>query len=127
MFQFIMEGGIFMILLIIIFLGIIVLSIIKTIDLFVKKEGITIKDEIGINAILFWGCICALIGILAQLMGLYLAINEIAMAKDISPQIVLTGVRVSFNTTILGLLILLLSSITWFFLKIRFKKIIENN
>jgi biopolymer transport protein ExbB/TolQ len=125
MLAFIKEGGPFMIPLIFIMIGLVYLTTKKVIDLFIKKKDITSQDESGINAILFWGFISSLLGILGQLTGLYLALNEIAMASEISPQIILLGLKISFNTTILGLWILLISSIVWFVLKGRYKKMIN--
>lgn len=126
MFQFIAESGPFMVLLLIISVGLIILMIKKIVDIFVTKKELGTQDESSINAILFWGCISALLGILGQLTGLYLAIGAIAMAKDISPQIVLIGLKISFNTTLYGLWVLLLSSVVWFVLKVRFRKLAES-
>lgn len=127
MLDFIHEGGPFMILILIIMVGIIVLSVKKIIDLFIKKVEITNKHESGINAILFWGSICALLGILGQITGLYLAIDAISKASDVSPQIILMGVKVSFNSTLFGLWVLFFSSIIWFVLRVRYKQIITSN
>jgi biopolymer transport protein ExbB/TolQ len=127
MLQFIAESGPFMILMLIVLIGLIILMVKKTIDIFISKKEVSSKDESSINAILFWGCISALIGVLGQLSGLYLTINAIAMAKDISPQVILIGLKISFNTTIFGLWVLLVSSIVWFFLKARFKQLVANS
>ena len=90
-------------------------------DLYFKKEGISKNYNSWINAILFLGCICALLGILGQITGIYLAVTYISKAPDISPQIVLMGFGHSFTTSIVGFWILLISSIVWFILKGKLK------
>jgi len=125
MLQFIKEGGPFMILILIVSAGLLVLIIKSIYDLYFKKEGITIAYESTVNAILFWGCISALLGFLGQITGIYIALNIISQAADISPQIVLMGLKVSFNSTLLGPWVLLFSSIIWFVLKGKYKKIVK--
>jgi len=124
MLEFIHEGGPFMILLVIIMIGLLILSVKKFYDLYINKNQIDRQNESGINAILFWGSISALLGVLGQLSGLYLSISAIAMATDISPKIVLMGLKISFNSTLFGLWILFFSSIIWFALRARYKKLI---
>lgn len=126
MLQFIKDGGPFMILILIISFGMLILIIKKVIDLYIKKKEISINDDYAINSILFWGCICALLGILGQLTGIYLAVTIIAKVQDISPQIILMGFGQSFTTSIIGLWILLISSTIWFVLKGKYKKLINS-
>ena len=125
MLQFIQAGGPFMILILIVSLGLFILMLKSVYDLYFKKEKITTTSESMINAILFWGCICALLGFLGQITGIYNAVNAIAQAPDISPQIVLIGFGMSFITSITGLWILLISSIVWFVLKGKYRKIVK--
>jgi biopolymer transport protein ExbB/TolQ len=71
----------------------------------------------GLNGILFWGCMGAVLGLLGQFSGLWRALGAISKADVISPKIVAMGLRESFSTTILGLAILALASLIWFVLK----------
>ena len=125
MLQFIKEGGPFMILILIVSAGLLVLIIKSIYDLYFKNEEITNTYESKVNAILFWGCISALLGFLGQITGIYLALNIISQAPDISPQIVLMGLKVSFNSTLLGLWVLFFSSIIWFVLKGKYRRIVN--
>jgi hypothetical protein len=70
-----------------------------------------------LNGILFWGCISAVLGLLGQFSGLWYALGAISKAEMINPRLVAQGLMESFSTTILGLLILLLSSVAWFALR----------
>ena len=77
--------------------------------------GPALKNRI--NAILFWGAIGALVGLLGQANGIYLALRTISRAPEISPPIVVEGFAISFLTTIMGFLLLLGSALAWMGLK----------
>ena len=62
MIQFFMEGGFMMWFLLIIAILILVLSIRKAIQLYGKQEVSKPALESGINAIIFWGAISAIVG-----------------------------------------------------------------
>ncbi|MBU0753969.1 MAG: MotA/TolQ/ExbB proton channel family protein [Planctomycetes bacterium] len=70
----------------------------------------------GINAILFWGAVAALLGFLGQYSGLYLALEVFSRASEISPNLVAQGFAISFSTTIMGMFALLFSALAWFVL-----------
>ena len=70
-----------------------------------------------INAVLFWGAIGAVVGLLGQANGIYMALRTISRAPEISPPIVMEGFAISFLTTIMGLLLLLGSALAWMGLK----------
>jgi uncharacterized membrane protein len=125
MLEFYLQGGPFMTLISLIMVGLLILTVKIFIDLYIKKDEVTINQESGINAILFWGAICALSGILGQITGLYLAIDAVSKASDVSPQIILMGVKISFNSTLFGLWVLFFSSIIWFVFRVRIKKLLS--
>ena len=102
---------------------IIILTVKKSIDLFALKDLSPAKQEIGINAVLFWGVMSLIIGIFAHFVGIMYAMYAIRMANDISPAIVAGGYAVSLITILFGLLILMLSSIFWFILRWKYKSI----
>jgi biopolymer transport protein ExbB/TolQ len=72
--------------------------------------------ESGLNAILFWGAISAVLGFLGQYSGIYKALQAIQGARAISPNVVAQGFAESFSTTLFGLTIFVFSAITWFVL-----------
>ena len=125
MLNFIMAGGPFMWILVIIALANLYLAIKNSIILFKSSVEPSLQLTNSINAILFWGCTSAVIGVLAQFMGIYQALGAIIKAADISPQIVMMGFRISFNTTLAGLTILAISAIYWFALKSRYIALLE--
>ncbi|MFC1791172.1 hypothetical protein ACFL0I_01740 [Gemmatimonadota bacterium] len=70
-----------------------------------------------INAILFWGAIGAILGILGQANGIYISTRVIRAAPEISPGVVAEGFGVSFTTVILGFTLLLGSALAWMVLR----------
>ncbi len=69
--------------------------------------------EHGVNAVLFWGCVAAVVGVLGQFHGIYQAAKAISRAGAISPQIIWGGLAVSFSSTLAGLAILLVAALAW--------------
>jgi biopolymer transport protein ExbB/TolQ len=122
-----MQGGMYMWPLLLFAIIILVLSIKKIIDLFFNPDLSQVKLESGINSILFWGGMSVLIGFLGHYHGLYLAMQAISRASDISPAVVAMGYGVSLISVLFGLLILLFSLITWFVLRWRFKQLISKS
>jgi biopolymer transport protein ExbB/TolQ len=69
--------------------------------------------EHTINAVLFWGCVAAVVGILGQFHGIYQALKVISMAQAVAPPIIWGGLAVSFSSTLAGLAILLVAALLW--------------
>jgi len=86
----------------------------------VKRDGIDgPKFRNGLDAILFWGCVSAAMGLLGQFSGLWLSLDAISRAGGaINPSLLFQGLMASFSTTILGLIVLILSAVAWFGLKV---------
>lgn len=108
---------------IIIAVAIAVLAVKKSVDLFVKKDLPPYKLQSGLHAILFWGAVSAVFGVLGQFTGIYRALGIIISAKEISPNVIAQGFAESFTTTIFGLEVLLVSAIIWFILFSRYRKL----
>lgn len=111
--KFFMFMGPWKWILILITLIVLILIGIKTYDLLIRKKA---KPQY-LNAILFWGGISALLGMITQLSGLWMALNEIMIAPDISPQMVFIGYLSSFTPTLFGLAVFLVSAICWWGLR----------
>ncbi len=73
--------------------------------------------DASVNGILFWGVFAAVLGLLGQTVGIYIALTAIRAATDVAPWIVVEGFMVSFTPTLLGLLILTVASLVWYGLK----------
>jgi len=117
MLQFINSGGGLMWILIVIALVILLLTV-KNIITILKRDGRPIQEiNHSINAILFWGILSAVYGLFLHFMGIYLAMQAIAQASDISPAIVAMGYSHSLVSILTGMFILLMSGIFWFGLR----------
>lgn len=69
--------------------------------------------EHTVNAVLFWGCVAAIVGVLGQFHGIYQALKVISMAEAVSPAVIWGGLAVSFSSTLAGLTILLFAALLW--------------
>ncbi len=123
MLYFIRSMGPFGILEIILLIVIAVLAIKKAVDLFFRARLDAAALESGLHAILFWGVIAAVLGVLGQVSGIYRALNVIASAKEIDPKIVAMGFAESFTTTIFGLALFVVAAVIWFALFARYKRL----
>lgn len=124
MLRFFLSGGFMMWILLILFIVILFLSIKKIVDFYVKKDLTHPQLESGINAIIFWGIISAVLGFFVHYQGIYLAMTHIVKAEDISPAIVAQGYAMSLASILFGLFIFLFSAIIWFFLRWKYKSIL---
>ncbi len=123
MLYFIRSMGPFGILEIILLIVIAVLAIKKAVDLFFRARLDAAALKSGLHAILFWGVIAAVLGVLGQVSGIYRALNVIVNAKEIDPKIVAMGFAESFTTTIFGLALLVVAAVIWFALFARYKRL----
>ncbi len=124
MLYFIQSMGPFGILEIILLAVIVILGIKKTIDFFGRGADDPARHESGLHAILFWGVVALVAGVLGQVSGIYRALNIIINAKEIDPQIVALGFAQSFTTTIFGLTVFIVAAVIWFALYTRYKRLI---
>ena len=99
------------------------ISVRKTMQLYGHKDLPKSTLETGINAIIFWGAISAVLGFFTHYLGVYYAMVAISQANDISPAIVAYGYSMSLITILTGLTIFIFSAVIWFVLRWRYKQI----
>jgi len=101
------------------------LSAKKAFDLFLR--GGRDREDLarGLDAILFWGCISAVLGFLGQFTATYISLMIIRNAGIVDPSKVALGIAVSLITTIYGLLTLAVSALLWFLLRWRLSRLVE--
>ena len=122
MMRFFIQGGPFMWPLMIFAIVVLALIIKKTMDFFRVQSLTPQKLESGINAILFWGFMSLVLGFYAHFQGVYMAMQAIMQANDISPAIGAEGYRQSLITILFGLITFIVSSFVWFIFRWQFKK-----
>jgi biopolymer transport protein ExbB/TolQ len=124
MMKLFVEGGLYMFPLLVLAVVILVLTIKKALDLFVREGLDRERLERGLGAILFWGCVAAVLGIMGQLQGQYISLKTISQVDTISPTLVAEGMAVSLITTLFGLMQLAFAGIAWFTLSTRFQRVV---
>lgn len=114
MFKFMYEGGLLgMVVITICALLALILTVVKAYDVFAKGN----IDKKGLSGILFFGSMAPLTGIIWQMIGMMQAFTAIQEAADISPAIVVGGLKVSMIAPLYGLFVLFFSALFWFILK----------
>lgn len=70
-------------------------------------------DAMTLHAVLVWGALCALLGVLGTVVGMSIAAGAIEVASSSSPGLIWGGMRVALSTTVFGLLLLTLAVVAW--------------
>lgn len=102
MIETIKNGGPFMI----------VLFILAAVIIFLSLKNI--KQPYYTNGIILIGIFTALIGILATYLGINRAFNAISNIADVSPIILINGLKVALITSYTGGIIMLISTALWY-------------
>jgi len=96
--------------------------LIKVYHYFIKQ----IPEKSGLNAILFWGGVTVLTGMIGQLSAIWELLRAVMEAPDISPQILLVGFLSSFSPTLFGLVVGLFSALAWWAMRYRLSEMQKN-
>jgi energy-converting hydrogenase Eha subunit E len=83
------------------------------------RQGAAESDAVqrGLQAILFWGVMSVVLGTVGTVGGLVIMTQAIARVGSVESRLIWGGVGVSLVTLIFGLVIFLLSAVTWFTLR----------
>ena len=103
MIESLLNGGHFMMVLLILLGSIIFISL---------KN---IKKPYNTNGIVLLGIFSALVGISATYIGINAAFSAVAEISNISPQILINGLKTSLITSFTGGIIMLISTVLWYF------------
>ena len=74
-----------------------------------------IKEPYNTNSIVLLGIFSAVFGIFATYLGINSASNAVANISNISPQILISGLKTSLITSFTGGIIMLISTALWYF------------
>jgi len=108
-----MMGGVFLYLQALLLVLILILGIQKFIRYFGPAGPAELPFHRSHHAVLFLGIFSLVWGVFTQLIGIVIALNEIIKAADISPALVIMGLRNSFVAPVFGFSILVLSALIW--------------
>jgi len=118
-----MGGPIFMIPLTAMLLTIIVLGILSWLMMVRKNHPPSTTLKNMILSVIYIGSFAAVWGILGQGLGIYQALYAIQVAGDVSPALIMGGIKISMIAPLYGIMILLVSSLIWFVLKLRYNSV----
>ena len=74
-----------------------------------------------IDSVLFWGAFAGVTGVLGTVLGFVIAARSIEVAGSVSSTLVWGGVRVALLSSAVGMLVLGVSALSWFFLQLRWR------
>jgi len=103
MLKFLFNGGPFMMIFLLLFCSIIFIS--------VKN----IKEPYNTNSIVLIGIFSSLFGIFSSYIGIKAAFNLVPDINNISPQILINGIKTSLITSFIGGFLMLISTALWYF------------
>jgi uncharacterized membrane protein YjfL (UPF0719 family) len=118
MIRFLLEAGPFIWPIILLCLVIIFLALWNCLLLLVQPHISAAHRRQSINAILFWGGVAAVLGVLGQWMGIHRMTVAVAEKGIVNPQMVAYGISESLLTPVAGMAVLVVAAITWFFLRL---------
>ncbi len=119
--QFINGGFMFMIPMMIMWIVLIFLTIKLSLSYRLESRNVEkLKNQNSI--ILFMGSFMFLGSIFYQTLGFYQALSAIEVARDISPSLIMGGLKVSFIAPLHGCFFFLICGIIWFIFRNLIKK-----
>ena len=118
--NFYSAGGVFMTPLTLLGIGALLLMGKKIVDVYIKAQGPAARHRAMVNLVLQIGIFTFFLGILSQAIGLMQAFSAIEQAGgDISPALLVGGLKVSMIAPVYGLMIFRVAVIGWAALKFR--------
>jgi len=89
--------------------------------LFRSDASADLRSKAFVDAILFWGGFAVIWGVLGTLIGITIAAQAIEAAGAVSTTLVWGGIKVAMLTSLFGMLILVIASLIWFGLQLRWR------
>jgi hypothetical protein len=120
-----MYGGIFLWVQILVLTGLVALAVIKFVQYYRDSSLGRLPFHRSHHAILFLGIFNLVWGMFTQVLGFVQALNAIIEAADISPALIMEGLKNSFVSPLIGLVSLILAAILWAILQGRYTNIAE--
>ena len=118
-----MYGGFLLWVQILIILLVLIIAIIKFIQYFGNANLSPLPFHKSHHAILFLGIFNLVWGMTMQVFGLVGALNAIIAAADVSPALIMEGLKNSFIMPLIGLVSLLIAALLWAILQGRYNNI----
>ncbi len=108
-----MMGGVFFYLQVVLLVLVLLLAVQKFIRFFGQGKTGELPFLRSHHVILFLGIFSFVWGMFTQLLGIILALNAIIEAADVSPELIIQGLKNSFISPVFGLGTMLFSALCW--------------
>ena len=82
------------------------------------------RVEAGVDGVLFWGGFALLLGVLGTVVGIAVAAQAVEMLGEVHTTLVWGGIKVSLIPTIWGAVILAVSAVAWYTLRVRCRSLL---
>ena len=115
-----MYGGIFLWVQLLVLLLIVVKAVMKFRQYYGSSDPSSLPFHRSHHAILFLGIFSLIWGMFTQVLGFVQALNAIIAAADVSPALIMEGLKNSFVSPLIGLVSLLIASLFWAILQGRY-------
>jgi hypothetical protein len=115
-----MYGGIFLWVQILVILLMLILAIIKFNQYYGNANLASLPFHKSHHAILFLGIFNLVWGMFTQVLGFVQALNAIIAAADVSPALIMEGLKNSFVSPLIGLVSILIGALLWVILQARY-------
>jgi hypothetical protein len=115
-----MYGGIFLWVQIFVILLMLVMAIVKFRQYYGTSDVLSMPFHKSHHAILFLGIFNMVWGMFTQVLGFVQALNAIIAAADVSPGLIMEGLKNSFVSPLIGLISLLVAALLWAILQGRY-------
>mgnify|MGYP006910748733 CR=1 FL=1 len=115
-----MYGGIFLWVQILVILLMLVMAIIKFNHYYGNSNLVSLPFHKSHHAILFLGIFNLVWGMFTQVLGIVQALNAIIAAADVSPALIMKGLKNSFISPLIGLVSILIGALLWAILQARY-------
>lgn len=115
-----MYGGIFLWVQILVILLMLVMAIIKFNQYYSNSNLASLPFHKSHHAILFLGIFNLVWGMFTQVLGFVQALNAIIAAADVSPALIMEGLKNSFVSPLIGLVSILIGALLWAILQARY-------
>ena len=116
-----MYGGVFLWVQIFVMLLMVVMAVLKFRQYYGNQADLSsLPFHKSHHAILFLGVFNMVWGMFTQVLGFVQALNAIIAAADVSPALIMEGLRNSFISPLIGLVSLLVAALLWAILQGRY-------
>lgn len=119
MLRFLMEAGPVIFPLFLLGFVIVILALYNAVVMLIRvKISTGPRRRRGIDSVLFWGGVAAVLGFLGQWLGISKLTHVVVARGIVSPQAVVYGLSESLLTTVTGMFILVAAGFLWFCLRL---------